>query len=75
MISLLEIIHKGYKLFISPVLESVFGIKCRFHPYCSDYALEAIKSYGIFKGGLLALKRFVRCAPYSKGGFDPVPKK
>ena len=75
MIYFIRIIHKAYKLSISPVLESVFGIKCRFYPHCSDYALEAIKSYGIFKGGVLALKRFVRCAPYSKGGIDPVPKK
>ena len=43
---------------------------CRFHPTCSQYGLEAISKYGIFKGGLLAAYRVVRCNPWTKGGID-----
>ncbi len=46
---------------------------CRFIPCCSEYALEAVKKYGAFKGSLLALKRLLRCNPFCKGGYDPVP--
>ncbi|MBS7313736.1 MAG: membrane protein insertion efficiency factor YidD [Bacteroidales bacterium] len=46
---------------------------CRFTPTCSQYALEAIKKYGPFKGGLLAIKRILRCNPWGGSGYDPVP--
>ena len=47
---------------------------CRFIPTCSQYALEAIEKYGPWKGGFLALKRFLRCHPFYKGDlYDPVP--
>lgn len=46
---------------------------CRFIPTCSQYALEAIEKYGVLKGGLLALWRILRCNPFCKGGYDPVP--
>jgi len=46
---------------------------CRFVPTCSEYALEAIQKYGALKGGLLAVKRILRCHPGNPGGFDPVP--
>jgi len=46
---------------------------CRFFPTCSAYALEALEKYGARKGGLLALKRILRCHPFCKGGHDPVP--
>ncbi len=46
---------------------------CRFHPTCSHYAYQAIARYGILKGGLLGLWRILRCQPFSRGGFDPVP--
>jgi hypothetical protein len=46
---------------------------CRYIPTCSQYALEAIEKYGAFKGGCLAIWRILRCNPFSKGGFDPVP--
>ena len=46
---------------------------CKFTPTCSEYGIEAIEKYGAFKGGLLTLWRILRCNPFSKGGFDPVP--
>ena len=46
---------------------------CKFYPTCSQYAVEAIEKYGIIKGGLLAVWRILRCNPFSKGGYDPVP--
>ena len=47
---------------------------CRFYPTCSQYALEAIQKHGAFKGSLLAAYRILRCNPFSKGGYDPVPE-
>ena len=49
------------------------GSTCKYIPTCSQYAIEAIEKYGAFKGGLLAAWRILRCNPFSKGGFDPVP--
>jgi len=46
---------------------------CIYTPTCSQYALEAIEKYGILKGGALAVWRILRCNPFSKGGYDPVP--
>ncbi|MBR2521281.1 MAG: membrane protein insertion efficiency factor YidD [Oscillospiraceae bacterium] len=46
---------------------------CRFRPTCSAYAAEAIEKYGVVKGGCLAVWRFLRCNPFCKGGYDPVP--
>jgi putative membrane protein insertion efficiency factor len=58
-----------YRRFLSPLLPPV----CRFEPSCSHYALEAIELHGAWKGGWLALRRLLRCQPFSRGGFDPVP--
>lgn len=46
---------------------------CKYYPTCSRYAIEAIEKYGAFKGGRLAAWRILRCNPFSKGGYDPVP--
>ena len=46
---------------------------CKYYQTCSRYAIEAIEKYGAFKGGLLAAWRILRCNPFSKGGYDPVP--
>ena len=58
-----------YRKHISPL----FPPCCRFTPTCSAYALEALEKYGALKGGFLALKRILRCNPFCKGGYDPVP--
>ncbi len=49
--------------------------RCKYYPTCSQYALEAIETFGAFKGFFLALWRLLRCNPFSKGGIDPVPEK
>ncbi len=58
-----------YQWVISPILPPV----CRFYPTCSAYAVEAILTHGPLKGGWFALRRILRCHPWSAGGYDPVP--
>ncbi|MBQ8338725.1 MAG: membrane protein insertion efficiency factor YidD [Oscillospiraceae bacterium] len=48
---------------------------CRFDPVCSNYAIEALKIHGAFKGSMLAIYRVLRCSPLCKGGYDPVPPR
>ncbi|MCI8772576.1 MAG: membrane protein insertion efficiency factor YidD [Lachnospiraceae bacterium] len=60
---------KFYKKYISPMKST----KCPYIPSCSDYGLEAVQKYGAVRGGMLALWRIIRCNPFSKGGYDPVP--
>ena len=48
---------------------------CIYYPTCSQYAIEAIEKYGAFKGTALAVWRILRCNPFARGGFDPVPCK
>ena len=63
-------IIRFYQKWISPLKPPT----CRFIPTCSNYAITAIKRYGVFKGGFLAIKRLLRCHPFHKGDFyDPVP--
>lgn len=54
-------------------LSQMIPPSCRFVPSCSHYGYEAIEKYGFFKGGWMSLKRILRCNPFSKGGYDPVP--
>lgn len=58
-----------YRAYISPLKPSC----CRFTPTCSEYALEAVKRYGPWKGMWLSLKRIAKCHPFHKGGYDPLP--
>ncbi|MCI6409389.1 MAG: membrane protein insertion efficiency factor YidD [Lachnospiraceae bacterium] len=60
---------KFYQKYISGLKST----KCPYIPTCSQYGLEAIEKYGAFKGSLLAAWRILRCNPFSKGGYDPVP--
>ncbi len=59
---------KLYRISISPLL----GPRCRFHPTCSSYSLEAIKLRGLRNGGMMALRRIAKCHPLNPGGYDPV---
>ena len=59
---------RAYQRFISPALPR----RCKYHPTCSAYAVQAIESFGILRGVVLAVWRVLRCNPFSRGGFDPV---
>ena len=60
-----------YRRVISPALPQ----RCKYHPSCSAYALQAIRTYGILRGVVLAGWRILRCNPWSHGGFDPVSRQ
>ncbi len=62
-------IIKFYQKFISPMKKPC----CIYYPSCSKYAYEAYEKYGFFKGTYLTVWRILRCNPFSKGGYDPVP--
>jgi putative membrane protein insertion efficiency factor len=57
-----------YRRFVSPALPQ----RCKYHPSCSEYAVEAIRTYGVLRGLVLAAWRLMRCNPWSHGGVDPV---
>lgn len=63
---------KLYRKYISPLKRTS---SCRFSPTCSKYALDAYSIHGFFKGTYLTVWRILRCNPFCKGGFDPVPEK
>ena len=69
MKSVLISLIRVYRYAISPLL----GRSCRFHPSCSEYALEALQVHGSLRGCWLTLKRIARCHPFHPGGYDPVP--
>ncbi len=71
MKALLLFLLRGYRKRISPLL----GPRCRFHPSCSQFAIEALQTRGLLVGVALTLWRLLRCQPLCKGGFDPVPAK
>lgn len=58
-----------YRRYLSPLTPP----SCRFHPTCSAYGEEAVRRYGAARGGWLTLRRLLRCQPFCKGGYDPVP--
>lgn len=66
---LLIFLVRFYQVVVSPLKPPT----CRYTPTCSQYALEALKKYGAFKGSWLALKRIARCHPWGGCGYDPVP--
>ncbi len=59
-----------YRKFLSPLKRRP---TCIYTPTCSQYAIEALEKYGFLKGSFLAVKRILRCHPFAKGGYDPVP--
>jgi len=62
-------IIRTYQRIVSPL----FGGRCRFHPSCSEYAVESIQQHGSVKGLGLTFVRIAKCGPWTEGGFDPVP--
>jgi putative membrane protein insertion efficiency factor len=67
----LRMLILGYRYCVSPLL----GPRCRFHPSCSAYALEAVDRHGALRGSWLGLRRVARCHPWHPGGYDPVPER
>ncbi len=69
MKAVVQFVLRGYKRWISPMLPHA----CRFVPTCSEYALEAVERHGTLRGTNLAIWRLLRCQPFARAGFDPVP--
>ena len=68
--SLIKVI-RFYQKYFSPLM----GQNCRFHPTCSQYALEALRIHGTYRGTVLAIKRIMKCNPWGGSGIDNVPEE
>ena len=62
---------RGYQIALSPIL----GGRCRYYPTCSQYSIEALRAHGPLRGSWLTLRRLLRCHPFGRSGFDPVPDR
>ncbi len=61
---------RAYQMVLRPLMP---GNACRFHPTCSEYAIEALNRHGAWRGGLFSIRRILRCHPFARGGIDLVP--
>ena len=66
MTALASLLVRGYRALVSPLL----GPRCKYHPTCSQYALDALREHGFLRGSVLSAWRIVRCNPWSHGGVD-----
>jgi uncharacterized protein len=62
-------------LFYQKVISPIKPKTCRYYPTCSQYTYQAIERFGLIKGFYYGMKRILRCHPFSKGGYDPIPEK
>jgi putative membrane protein insertion efficiency factor len=62
-----------YRRWLSPAIHVLSPWGCRYRPTCSEYAVEAVTLHGAARGGWMALRRLLRCHPFARSGFDPVP--
>jgi putative membrane protein insertion efficiency factor len=62
---------RGYQMVVSPLLPR----SCKYHPSCSQYAVDALREFGVVRGVILAVWRLLRCNPLSYGGYDPVERQ
>jgi uncharacterized protein len=68
---LLILVVRAYQKVLSPLLPS----SCKYHPSCSQYAIDALREFGVLRGAVLAVWRVLRCNPMSYGGYDPVERQ
>lgn len=68
---LAELLIRGYQVMLAPLLVG----HCKFIPSCSDYMIQAVREWGVCRGGWLGIKRIIRCRPRTLGGLDPVPER
>lgn len=66
-----ECLIRGYQVALSPLLIG----NCKFCPSCSEYCVQAIREWGVWRGGWMGVRRLLRCHPFSPGGIDPVPRR
>ena len=70
MTSLAVLLVRGYRVVVSPLIPQTIGGRCKYHPSCSQYALDALREFGFVRGAVLACWRLLRCNPWSHGGVD-----
>jgi putative membrane protein insertion efficiency factor len=68
--ALAVLLVRGYRLLVSPLVSHTIGGRCKYHPSCSQYALDALREFGFVRGTVLSAWRLLRCNPWSHGGVD-----